>query len=59
MKFDDSEATLKIIIKNQLLTIDVEGFGEALKVANGMENNLSFRCSGVIPRCGLKLLKNL
>ena len=41
MKFDDSEATLKIIIKNQLLTIDVEGFGEALKVANGMENNLA------------------
>ena len=41
MKFDDSEATLNIIIKNQLLTIDVEGFGEALKVANGMENNLA------------------
>jgi hypothetical protein len=41
MKFDDSEATLKIIIKNQLLTIEVEGFGEALKVANGMEHNLA------------------
>jgi hypothetical protein len=41
MKFDDSEATLKVIIKNQLLTIEVEGFGEALKVANGMENNLA------------------
>jgi hypothetical protein len=41
MKFDDSEATLKIIIKNQLLTIETDGFGEALKVANGMEHNLA------------------
>lgn len=41
MKFDDSEATIKIVIKNQLFTLNVQGFGEALKVAQGMEHNLA------------------
>ena len=41
MKFKDSEAIIKITIKNQLFTLDVEGDGEALKVAQGMEHNLA------------------
>ena len=40
MKINDSEAIVKISIKNQLCTIESEGFGEAYTIAMHMENNL-------------------
>ena len=41
MKVDDSEAIIRITIKNQLCDIEIEGFGAALQIAEGMENNLA------------------